>query len=263
MITIFIISADYQSAKAARRVSKKGQGEHEKIRHESNTSHCSSEKSVGEFDAAESLIVLSSATTNQQDQSPTNHLSLPSREGYGSIKVEQDEIVKAQSNFSYGNVSCGKMNLMHTTHPIVSRTTAETTNVINGSECNTTNPMDLSPANSSHILPFKPQNVSPSASLINEPKQSLSSQSSGSNQRLSLPTSQPQQPSHRQVMTVTPVADHVALVDTVLNAPSMPTMVIPMDDDLEQHKIQHVNPSNVVFSRNNMNGSKLSVSEGR
>jgi hypothetical protein len=63
------------------------------------------------------------------------------------------------------------------------------------------------------------------------------------------------------MMTVTPVADHVALVDTVLKAPSMPTMVIPMDD-LDEHKIQHVNPNTILFPRNNMNGSKL-VSDGR
>jgi hypothetical protein len=67
---------------------------------------------------------------------------------------------------------------------------------------------------------------------------------------------------HRQVMTVTPVADHVALVDTVLNAPSVPTMVIPMDDS-DHHIIQHVKPNNtIMFPRNDLNGSKL-LTDGR
>jgi hypothetical protein len=42
-------------------------------------------------------------------------------------------------------------------------------------------------------------------------------------------------PLHRQ-MTVTPVADHVALADTVLNSPSMASIVIHSDADLDPNK---------------------------
>lgn len=245
---------DYQSAKAARRVTKKDQVEHEKIRHPSDASHCSSEKSVGEFDAAESLIVLSS-TTSQKDQCP-NTFQLPSQECYRGIKMEQDEQLKPQSNFSHGNTS---IKITQTT-PTVPCTAIDHPNIANTVMSVNSNPMDLSPANSSQLLPFKPHTISQSSSFPDAPKLNFNSQQSGSNHQSSLLTCQNLHP-HRQVMTVTPVADHVALVDTVLNAPSMPTMVIPMDD-LEQHKIQHLNPNTSVFPIHNMNGSKL-VSDGR
>ena len=95
---IICISADYQAAKAARRVFKKGgQDEHEKIRHTSGASHCSSEKSVGEFDAAESLIVLSSITSPKDQQNSvanTSYRSLSSSEQHqqqNTIKMEVEE----------------------------------------------------------------------------------------------------------------------------------------------------------------------------
>jgi hypothetical protein len=42
-------------------------------------------------------------------------------------------------------------------------------------------------------------------------------------------------PLHRR-MTVTPVADHVALADTVLNSPSMASIVIHADADVDMSK---------------------------
>jgi hypothetical protein len=47
-------------------------------------------------------------------------------------------------------------------------------------------------------------------------------------------------PLHRQ-MTVTPVLDHVALADTVLNSPSMASIVIHNDADNDNGQFRHHN----------------------
>jgi len=246
---IFLVIVDYQSSKLARRVGRKSQDEHEKIRHPSDASHCSSDKSVGEVDAAESLIVLSSTTSQKET----------SQKGHRAIKMEEDEQLKPYSNASEENIS---MKISQDTNIMTCRTNghpnmASRTLRVNG------NPMDLSPANLSTSTMFKMQGISQSpSSFPNSPKVNFTSTQSGSNYPSSLSTtSQCLQQPHRQVMTVTPLVDHVALVNTVLNAPSMPTMVIPMDD-LDHHKIHHVNPNNLVFSKNNMLNGKL-VSDER
>lgn len=233
---------DYQSAKVARRAGRRSQDDQQKNRHPSDASHCSSDKSVGEVDAAESLIVLSSTTSQKET----------SEEGHGAIKMEEDEQLKPYSNSSEANRSIGNPQ---ETSGMACRTNnhsgmASRVFRVNG------NPMDLSHRNMSNPTIFKMQEQLPS-SLPVPPKTNLTSLQSEISLPCSLPTtSQCVQQPHRQVMTVTPVADHVALVDTVLNAPSMPTMVIPMDD-LHHHKIHHVNPNNLVFSKNNLLNGKV------
>ena len=106
------------------------------------------------------------------------------------------------------------------------------------------------------------QNTSQASAAFTDPsKGNFTFHQSGSNHSSSsLPLSGQNPQPHRQIMTVTPVADHVALVDTVLNAPSLPTMVIPMDE-LDQHKIHRVNPNNIVFPRGNLGAVKLVADE--
>lgn len=229
----------YQALKVARRVNKKGQDDQVKVRHPSDASHCSSEKSVGEVDAAESLIVLSSI---QQQRCQVENVS-SSEPQQNSIKVEQDDgasmiLLPQQRNKQQQSLTNNSKIPLH--------------------------PMDLSPSplqqtRTQHHPPAynnsKPIDVAPMPP-VNSPPQSTST---GYNQ----PHQTPPAPHHRQVMTVTPVADHVALVDTVLNAPSIPTMVIPMNDDddaiMTQHRIQRVIPNqNMVFPpKSNLNGTKL------
>ena len=256
LITISPFLVDYQSAKAARRSNKKGgQDEHEKIRHPSDTSHCGSDKSVGEFDAAESLIVLSS-TTSQKDKNP-KHFQVPSQEHQRTMKTQDEEQRNSHSNSSGDENRSMKPCKESMQYPENSLQTS----MLNRALCVNGNPMDLSPANITNSMHFKMQNTSQASSLFTDPsKGNFTFPQSGSNHPTSLSLSGQNPQPHRQIMTVTPVADHVALVDTVLNAPSLPTMVIPMDE-LDQHKIHRVNPNNIVFPRSNLGGVKLVTDE--
>lgn len=250
LIVIFSpVSVDYQSAKAARRVNKKvGVDEQEKIRHISGASHCSSDKSVGDLDAAESLIVLSS-TAGQKEKSKSNFLS--------------DEQTKSKSLISLeNNLSNQSKEAHNTVGPRKEFSESRDARyLVNG------NPMDLSPATmpplQTNPMHTKMQNypLQPGVTSIPDPsKLHANTSHCGSNYlpSVSLPTQNVQhyqQPLHRQIMTVSgPVTDHVALVDTVLNQPSAPTMVIPMDD---QDKINRVNPNNMLFSGSNFNSGNL------
>ena len=127
--------------------------------------------------------------------------------------------------------------------------------------------MDLSPANIPP-LPTNPMHiemqnhsVQPMVTSIKAPSNLTISHCGTKHQSSLAPPSQNmqhhQQYPHRQVMTVSgPVTDHVALVDTVLNQPSAPTMVIPMDES-DQHKIHRFNPNNPLFPGGNYNGGNL------
>jgi hypothetical protein len=243
---------DYQSAKAARRTTKKGgPEEHDKIRHPSDTSHCGSDKSVGEFDAAESLIVLSS-TTSQKEKSP-KHFQVPFQEQQLTMKPQDEEQMNSHSNSSGDENRSMKPCKERMQYPENSRQTS----MLNRALCVNGNAMDLSPANITNSMHFKMQNTSQTSASFTDPsKGNFTFPQSGSNYPTSLPLSGQNLQPHRQIMTVTPVADHVALVDTVLNSPSLPTMVIPMDD-LDQHKIHRVNPNNIVFPRGNLGGGKV------
>jgi hypothetical protein len=245
-----IDGVDYQSAKVARRASKKGADEHEKIRHPSDASHCSSEKSVGEFDAAESLIVLSSA--NSQKEKHQSSFKSMTKDSYQTVKVEEDELQQPEQNEMSSETlsSHFSSNGHHSKEMRINR-----------------NPMDLSSANQTTSMIFQMQNnlqtqkstsFTPNPTNFNLPS---NQQPSVTNTPVLHNTMSqiPQHQLHRQVMTVTPVVDHVALVDTVLNAPSLPTMVIPMDD-LDQHRIQHAHPNNIV--KNTM-ASRTLVSHNR
>ena len=206
----------------------------------SGASHCGSDKSVGDLDAAESLIVLSS--TNGQDEkchsksdpadTIKNNLSSQSKDSHNTIG--QIKGYSGNSNAKY---------------------------IVNG------NPMDLSPANIP-ILATKPMHIemqnhtlqpvvtsitAPSNLTISHCGTKHYSSLTGPNQSIQQHHHNP----HRQIMTVNgPVTDHVALVDTVLNQPSAPTMVIPMDES-DQHKIHRLNPNNVLYPNGSFNGGSL------
>ena len=129
------------------------------------------------------------------------------------------------------------------------------------------NPMDLSSANMPSLA-AKPMHIEmqnhtlqPVVTSITAPS-NLTLSHCGTKQYSSITgpnqsIQQHQHNPHRQIMTVSgPVTDHVALVDTVLNQPSAPTMVIPMDES-DQHKIHRLNPNNVLYPSGNFNGGSL------
>merc|ERR1739847_11347 len=99
--------------------------------------------------------------------------------------------------------------------------------MLSSSVCVNGNPIDLSPANPTNSISLKMENTPQTTSpFFSDPtKGNFTFPPSGNSHQSLLPSSGPNQQPHRQIMTVTPVADHVALVDTVLNAPSLPTMV--------------------------------------
>ena len=181
----------------------------------------------------------------------------------GQNKLSPDEETKSKSLISLeNNLSNQSKDIPNTVGPRKEYSeNKDTRYFVNG------NPMDLSPA-TLPPLPINPMHIKMqnyslqpgSASTPDPSKLSINTSNCGNNYLP--PTSLPshniqhhQQPHHRQVMTVSgPVTDHVALVDTVLNQPSAPTMVIPMDD---QDKINRVNPNNLLFAGTSFNGGNL------
>ena len=245
----FLFSADYQSAKAARRVNRKtGIDDQEKVRHISGASHCSSDKSVGDLDAAESLIVLSSTNGDEEK---------------GQNKIIPNDQLKSKTTISVenslSNQSKDSQNMLETKKNYSVATNAKY--LVNG------NAMDLSPANIPHMatnsMHIGMQNHSLQQAVTSIPSSSKMNNTYCGSKLLSTLTAPSQNlqnhhhpAPHRQVMTVSgPVTDHVALVDTVLNQPSAPTMVIPMDES--DHRINRVNPNTMVFSGRNFNGGSL------
>ena len=174
------------------------------------------------------------------------------KDGYQNVKIEEDELQQPEQNEMSSETLSSHLS----------------SNGHHGKEMRINrNPMDLSSANQTTSMIFQMQNnlqtqtstsFTPNPTNFNLPS---NQQPSVTNAPVLHNTMSqiPQHQLHRQVMTVTPVVDHVALVDTVLNAPSLPTMVIPMDD-LDQHRIQHAHPNNIV--KNTMASRKL-VSHNR
>ena len=195
------------------------------------------------------MIVLSS-TNGDEEKGSNKNIPNDQLKSKSTISVEN----------SLSNQSKDSQNMLESKKNYSVATNAKY--LVNG------NAMDLSPANIPHMatnsMHIGMQNHTLQPAVTSIPSSSKINNTYCGSKLLSTLTAPSQNlqnhhhpaPPHRQVMTVSgPVTDHVALVDTVLNQPSAPTMVIPMDES--DHRINRVNPNAMVFSGRNFNGGSL------